>query len=575
MIGQALRTIGLAIALAGMIDPAISVRRPEPLALEVISASSELAARTRDELLRELDIDVSLTGTGRGQAVVAIDRDVDADSIRDGVPVSFVLGDEAPNVRLVRASHDGRMFPGERAIITVDAAATSMAGKRSKCRALGNGVEIGATEHIWTGAAQQHVRVPFVAFASGSHRIQVECEPHEEERRRDDNVTAINVTASDRPLSVVFFEHRPSWSARFVREAMESDPRVRVASLTRTSPRIERRAGSATELLSPALRSFDLLVIAAPEELAAREVNAIRRFMSDRGGAVLLLADRRLSGPILSLIPSVDFDEVLFTTPVRLSSAADRYGLRASEFVVPEGGDSSVQPLATLPDARAAISSWPIGSGTLIVSGALDAWRYRGSPGDEFTSFWRSLIVGAARQTPSRLTVDLEPSLAAPGASVRVTARVRRTEFESNADDVELPFMTAAAVSRSAAPASEFIRLWPAGEPGVFRGEFAPPERRRYSVVVRAGKLEAAAELLPADESAGSADAREAALVAASTGGIVTNADRLAPLIDHLRAQSRDRVRDTVHPMRNGWWIAPFAIALCVEWTMRRRSHLP
>jgi hypothetical protein len=574
MTGRALRAIGFVIAIAGMIDPAIAVRRARPLALEITSGSSALAARTRDELLRELNVDVSLKGAGRGQAVVAIDRDVVADSIRDGVPVSFVLLDDGPNVRPVRASHEGRMFPGERGIITVDTAVKNMAGKRSIIRAMQNGIEIGAVEHSWTGAEEQQVRLPFVALTPGSHRIQVVSEPHRDERRRDDNLIEVNVATSDRPLSVAFIEHRPSWSARFVREALELDTRVRIASLTRTSPGIERRGGRSPELLSGALMNFDLLAIGAPEELSPREVEAIRRFMSERGGAVLLLADRRVSGPILSLIPSVRFDEVLFTTPVRLSSTADRDGLRASEFAVPRGGNSSVRALATLPDASAAIASWPIGAGTLIVSGALDAWRYRASSGDEFASFWRALIAGAAKQTPRQLTVDLEPSIAAPGTAIRITARVRRTEFDSNAETVQLPFVTAAAVTHAGPPTSDFIRLWPASEPGVFRGEFVPSERRSYSVVVRAGTLQAAAELLPADALAEGADAREATDVAVATGGIVTTADRLAPLIDYLRAQPDDNVDATVHPMRNPWWIVPFAIALCIEWAMRRGRHL-
>ena len=575
MIRQALRAIGFVIAIAGMIDPAIAVRRPKPLALEITSGSSALAGRARDELLRELDVDISLVGAGRGQAVVAIDRDVDADSIRDAVPVSFVLLDDGPNVRLVRAGQEGRMFPGERGIITIDAAMMKMAGKRSKLKAIQNGIEIGAVEQSWTDADAQQVRLPFVTLTSGSHRIEVVSEPHQDERRGDDNLIEVNAATNDRPLSVAFIELRPSWSARFVREAIESDPRVRVGSLTRTSSGIERRGGRSPELLPGALMNFDLVAIGAPEELGPREIEAVRRFMSEGGGAVLLLADRRVSGPVLSLIPSVRFDEVLLTTPVRVSSTSDRYGLRASELAVPKGGNPSVYALATAPDASAAIASWPIGAGTLIVSGALDAWRYRAASGDEFASFWRALIVGAAKQTPPQLTVDLEPSIAVPGTAIRITARIRRTEFDSNAETVQLPFVTATAVTRTGSPTSDFIRLWPASEPGVFRGEFVPSERRSYAVVVRAGKLQAAAELLPANARTEGADAREATDVAVATGGTVATADRLAPLIDHLRAQPRDNVEATVHPMRNGWWIVPFAIALCIEWAMRRRRHLP
>ena len=48
-------------------------------------------------------------------------------------------------------------------------------------------------------------------------------------------------------------------------------------------------------------------------------------------------------------------------------------------------------------------------------------------------------------------------------------------------------------------PDTEFIRLWPATEAGVFRGEFIPSHRRSYTVLARAGTAEATGALLPGD----------------------------------------------------------------------------
>ena len=42
-------------------------------------------------------------------------------------------------------------------------------------------------------------------------------------------------------------------------------------------------------------------------------------------------------------------------------------------------------------------------------------------------------------------------------------------------------------------------------------------------------------------------------------------------VIAALRQQPRP---DRVHPMRSAWWIAPFAIALGLEWWSRRRRGL-
>jgi hypothetical protein len=62
----------------------------------------------------------------------------------------------------------------------------------------------------------------------------------------------------------------------------------------------------------------------------------------------------------------------------------------------------------------------------------------------------------------------------------------------------------------------------------------------------------------------------EAATIAAATGGVA--ADDPDRIVSHLRALPRRRMLTTLHPMRSGWWALPFALALCAEWALRRRS---
>jgi hypothetical protein len=456
--------------------------------------------------------------------------------------------------------------------MTIDAEVRGVAGKRSKVAVLQNGVELGAIEHSWTDRPGEQLTVPFVALVEGSQIVRVVSEPVVEEQRRDDNALDVHVTTLDRPFRVAFLERRPSWTARFVRRAIESDPRFHVASLTRASTRVEVRTGAPPSLTPSALEPFEVLAIAAPEELTAVEVQRLRTFLSERGGTVLLLPDRRPSGAISALIPSGGFDEVLHSSPVAIDVTGQGKGPRASEFAVPRNPTPSMQALATLPDGKVVIGAWPIGMGTLIVSGALDAWRYRGSTDDRFATFWRGAMAGAAQIAPPALHVELHPNVARPGTSVRVIARVRPTAFERAADALRLPSMRAVAVSdEDGTTSSEFIRLWPASEPGVFHGEFAPAGSRRYTVLVGAGTAEAAAMLLPGDASSRGVDGPEAEIVSAATGGVIASAERVAPLIDHLRSRQRAIVSATRHPMRSAWWIFPFTIGLCIEWTLRRR----
>jgi hypothetical protein len=565
------RLIAFAIAGAAMLDPALSLHRTKLVDVEIISSDANEAARVRDRLTRDLEGHISVVRRGRGEAVVCIDDNLDSGSIRDGVPASFVTLRTAPNVRLVHASSTGVLFPGERGVITVDVVVSDLAGTRSRFTVDQDGIEIGALDHVWTAAGQSQISVPFMTLASGSHRVQIVATPVPEEQQREDNTLDVNVTTSDRRAAVAFIERRPSWSSRFVRQAIESDPRLQVASMTRASIGVDIRVGDPPALLTrSAATQSDVLVIGGPEELRTAEVARLRAFMAERGGTVVLLPDRKPSGPFTALVPSSGFDEVLFASPVGVTLAGAQKGPSASEFALLRRPAPSMRTLATLPDGRPVVASWPIGAGTLIVSGALDAWRYRASGEDEFAKFWRSLIAAAARRAPPALVLDLDPPIGRPGAPVRVTARMRQTEFLHERDAIRFPSISALA-QVDGGNGSEFIRLWPTTELGVFQGEFVPAEPRKYTVHVSTGNADAAAVFLPGEREPAGVDEREAAIISAATGGVVTASDRLTPIVDHLRSRARDHIAATVYPMRTPWLILAFTIVLGTEWTLRRR----
>jgi hypothetical protein len=196
----------------------------------------------------------------------------------------------------------------------------------------------------------------------------------------------------------------------------------------------------------------------------------------------------------------------------------------------------------------------------------------------------------------------VSPGVTRPGAEVQVIARVRRTEFEQSSDGtVRLPLVRAVVVrSEALATATEPVRLWPTAVPGTFDGRFMPGGSGAYSIHVTAGRAEAAdvviragapsARFVRAGVEAGAPSARfvgagveaghaaprqgddeEARFIASATGGAVGTPDDLAPIVHHLRSLARSRVAETIHPMRSGWWTAPFALALCAEWALRRR----
>lgn len=568
------RAAAVAIAVAGAVDPAISISRPRPVAVELRGRANARTDAVRQRLVSEIGSDVTLADPGRGDAIVIIGDDVAGEAIREQVTVSTVILTPPPNVRLVRAYPPRLFLPGQDALIEVEADVQGLAGRSSVLTVAQAGVEVGRVTHTWTGSRRQRVGIPFLTVAPGAHHVRVAAAPLREETRDDDNALDTKVSTVDRPLRVAFVEPRPSWSAGFVRRVLESDPAFEVASLLRASRGIDIRAGDTpASLTATALERFDVLVAGAPEELQAADLEALRRFMSERGGTVFLLPDRRPSAAAVAFITLAGFDEVLLAGPVALETAGSR--LRASEFAIPRSPGPAIRALAWLADGRPAIASWPVGDGMLIFSGALDAWRFRGDEGIPFAGFWRASIAAAALASPPKVQVNVEPGAVRSGAETRVLARIRRTEFEDTTGGaIRLPTVSAAVIDASGK--SEPFRLWPTTEPGVFHGRVTPAAPGLYDVRVSMGGAGADATLIVLAEDSigtdtGDDDDEEAAAVAGATGGVVAMASNLDPLVNHLRSLRRSEIEATVHPMRSAWWVLPFALALCAEWTMRRR----
>jgi hypothetical protein len=569
-----LRTLGIVIALAGVIDPGISVRRAQPIAVEIVSGATDRVNRVRERLLSELDDGVRVARSGEGDAVVVIESAIDTASIRNAVPVSAVHMTSPPNLRLVNALTLSKVVPGHQAMIAVDAEVQSVAGRKSFITVTQQGVPVGRIEHSWTEARRQRVIVPVVPVGTGTHRLHVSAAAFADESRVDDNVVETALVGVNRPLRVAFIEPRPSWAAGFVRRAVESDPAFEIASVVYPSRGIDVRTGSApASLTASALERFDAIVVGAPEELKARDLEALRSFLAGRAGTVMFLPDRRPSGPYAGFISAAGFDEVLLDAPVTLGDKVGQRALRASELALPRAGRTGMRSLLSLEDGRAAIASWPVGSGSLIFSGALDAWRFRADADGHFAAFWRASIAAAALAAQPVIRVELDPPVIRPGVATRVLVRVRPTEFHGADGAIMLPIVSASATRLSADNlTSEPVRLWPLAEPGVFEGRLIPERLESYRIDVTAGRAQESA-LAPAATTSvtTSGDEEESSMVASATRGVVAPAGDLSPLVTHLKSIPRGDMRATLHPMRSGWWTLPFALALCGEWALRRR----
>lgn len=562
-----LRLLAIAIALAGAIDPAIAVSGAtrSRLAVVALDPSASPAVDARRRLIRDLSPSFEITSsvTSDAAAAVVIGDRYPEEPVPGSLSVSTVTTPRTPGVRIVHI--DGpREVPAATAIhleVDVDRRMTTV--PLTLVTASIGGLEAGRASHRWTSdEARFHARLDIVPLGEPPYVIRVAA----------DTATADAVVDLRRvPMRVQFYDPRPSWATTFLRRALEADPRFQVAALSDTSRGVSVRTGGAVPVGDPGLDAFDVVIAGGLDRLSAADGRALDRFMRERGGAVVLVPDQRIdSGPAHDLVSGFGIVERLVEQPAQLIVTPPSASLQASELLLFRSLAAGAGVIARLPgnDATAlpAIVSVPHGDGTLILSGAMDAWRFRAADGNAFDRFWQATIAGAALAVPPPIAIDVDPPVLRPGESGRVVVRVR----------------THGATAVSAAIDSGVpIRLLPQPELGLFGGAFtAKHDAGRSTLQVRtAGAAAASASrtvLVQRDAaSPGAIDSPSLSMLASSHRGIDVTPDRLADLERFVRTTVTPPRTTTIrHPMRSAWWMAPFAMCLSVEWWSRRRRGL-
>lgn len=582
---RALRLAAILIALAGAADPSWSRAMPVPRALRISvidrptldlpwqgstrrAEALASAARLRDLLGSDYDVDLRTVADpslaacpANGGCVVIADGQV-ANPIPAGTTFVGGVGLEttlSPNLSIVAVDPPRTTGVNAAATVRVHLRATDIRGETT-VEVRDGGLALGAATHEWDGrpgAQNAALDVAWVPIAEGPRRLRISASMIDGERTELDNAVDVAADVRTEVVPILFHEAEASWLGTFVRRALEDDGRFALAGGTRLAPSVLVTRGSAPGLTESSLTGVRVAVVAAPHALGQSDVDLLERFTRARGGAVLLLLDRRPDGAVTRLLPPLGAERQLpkaqAVGPLQITDA--------QTFVVNNAG---VKTLAAL-DGQPVIVSRALGRGHVIVSGALDAWRARDD--GRFAAYWTGLVSDAALAVGPDVAVEVEPSLARPGQRVRVTLRRRP-------GDAEPASVTARAELRCGDETSR-VRLWPDGRPGVFTATVVAP---------RDGRCTIDASLDDADTGSGAllvaSDARPmrfegAALrtTIAAYGGTLVEPGEEATLADAVRrALPIAREPRPSYPMRSPWWIFPFASCLAGEWWLRRRA---
>ena len=590
----ALRTLAIAIALAGVVDPAVtSARRVRPTVAVIDTAPAEGAgAGLADRVARRLEdrfLVVRAAAPNAAAVVVAGDR-LPAELTRIGMPGFAVTpAVDGPSIAIVGVSSPARAAAQSRVPVAVSLHVAN-ADRRTVDVALSvNGVTVDqASREVNASDTRLVVPLTLVPSGTGVLRARVSARIAAAATRSSRAVADILVSVESRAWPVLVFDRRPSWMSTFVRRALEDDPRFVVTSRTVTSTSVATATQAAPTSLTniDALARFDAIVAGAPETLTADDVRALDGYLRRRAGAVVLLLDAATTGGadrLRHLQPLTDVDrwaEQTSAAPVELAAPADgRAMLLSSELIWPDRLPPGARPMLVRRPPTATSNAGPmaviwqtaIGAGRLVVSGALDSWRYRRQSNLPFDRFWQQTIAAAADASPPPVEVRLDRSVIAPGETTRARIAVRDLVLSDSPANAT----TAVSATLEGPDGSRPIRVWPDGAAGHLGAALTATSPAEYQLIVEVAGERAVVPLAVVVDATSAAEPDSDLLAAwtAAHGGIAVTETQLDTLDAALVAALRDERRDeTWHPMRAPWWIAPFALLLGGEWWMRRRQ---
>ncbi len=545
-----------------------------------------------------------------------------------GVPVHAIgVGSSFEPVDIaiveVRAPRRVDVEEGGRATAELRARVETTTTLRASLRAVGEGV---VDRALWSGqvtveagSEPRVIELPMVipggALEAGRRELELWIEPSAEEVTSTNNGRRFLVDVGRRTLRVLLLDGRPRWEFRYLKNILERDEGVD-GTVVLGGVSVERgelpRGDERDEL--PATREAmlrrDVVILGdLPRSLLRDdEIAAIRELVSDRGGALVLIAGRHehlreyVDSPIAELLP------VALPGPARDETAADltlnltqagrlRPELRLADVDATANAamwrllppPARVQRARALPGSETLVetaTAEPVlvtrrfGAGTVVYLGIDETWRWRYRSGDVYHGrFWGQLLDSLRQDTfavsDGVLALDTDRTTYAPGE--RATIRVR---FAGDAADANARVV---AILETDGGTARPVTLEEEGDALV--GVTSPLEPGRHRVVARLERpgapattlaLPIAVEAPPSPELlALSWNEPLLRRIADLTGGRFVREESFTELVDAL-ASPADRVVEErrIDLTRSAWWFAVIAALLTIEWMLRKRSGL-
>jgi hypothetical protein len=579
-----LRTVAVMIALVAVIDPSATSQRPArpQIALMAARPGDTIAlAPVRRALSRNFVIVSGDFAAADATVIAGVPAEPVVPSSRGPI---FVVGDSLRPVEIEHVDVPVTAPLHSRIVVATTVRLMGPAPERLVLTLAANGTVFDRSDRVIAPDAPVTIPLTFVPTTPGPAHLQVTAHL----ASTTDTATFARrdalIDVHQQPYRVLFDDPRPSWMSTFVRRALLADDRFAVTSRVVTSRNLSSDVGRAPATLDPALTDdyFDVVVVGAPEALSQADLAGLEGFMRQRGGSVVMLLDQRASGAWQRLADATAWGGDSGSQLRRIHSATpDSPSMRGGQLAWPIPLPMGATVVAT--DSAAGhpvVWQLPVGAGTLMVSGALDAWQSRDPGLSGFDAFWRVAIADAASTAPPPIAVSVSRPIARPGERVTVGATLRDVALAPlNPAHPATAGVTATLESSSdGAGAATPLELWPDTRTGALVATFAAPTPPGvYRIVVTMNGQAGNAPILVDPSMAQTGGGLPPSLrirVDASGGRILRERQRdsLVPLL--LRRLYPPLRAERWHPMHSPWWLFLFALTLAAEWWLRRRTGL-
>jgi len=469
--------------------------------------------------------------------------------------------------------------------------------------------------------------------------------------RPENNTRPVVVNVSPDKAKVLLVDGEIRWEFHYLHTALVRDETMETTSVVFDQPRINALADDGAkkmglpELALPkepdALMAYDCIILGdvSPDQIGRTEREKLEKYVSDRGGTLVLLAGKRSmpleylreGEPLAKLLPISVPRAVRADTGFRVTLTAEgqqtgflrmepNAGLSAETWAnlpphywaitgrakdgavtlayVPQAG-APMDPAAArdLERNNALIVRQNFGFGKVVYVGIDSTWRWRFKKGDTYNHrFWSQVIRWAAS----------DRALVAGNEYVRFGARepVYRADQEVEvvarlSDKVKKlgpEALAGARLIRKAKPGTEEmvglmpLKMHPAipreydgGQanlpPGEYDVELVIPEIEEKLNGPDGKKLRAHFQVLPADTGEMLDLGTNWLLmedIAAKSGGKVFPAERAGELVELLQSRSATREYAVEQKMWQSWWtLILFLVLLSLEWVVRKFAGLP